>query len=59
MFGMVVLAGVNAGHIDVRSEQTAGSISRFVRADALADLLRAAGLEMFQHDVNGSPSTSS
>jgi trypsin-like peptidase len=57
--GMVVLAGVNAGHIDVRSEQTAGAISRFVRADALTDLLRAAGMEMFQHGVNGSPSASS
>ncbi|MGW4439165.1 S1 family peptidase [Streptomyces sp. NPDC004596] len=46
-----VLAGVNAGHFDVRSDSTAGAISRFVRGDALADLLRQAGAHIFEVPV--------
>ncbi|MEU0042238.1 trypsin-like peptidase domain-containing protein [Streptomyces werraensis] len=39
----IVLAGVNAGHIKVRDDAAAGAISRFVRSDVLAGLLRQAG----------------
>ncbi|MFD7004038.1 trypsin-like peptidase domain-containing protein [Streptomyces mirabilis] len=48
-----LLAGVNAGHIVVRDDATAGAIVRFVRANALADLLRQAGLEIFELPTQG------
>lgn len=43
-----VLAGVNAGHIEPRSDAAAGAISRFVRGDVLADLLRQVGVDIFE-----------
>ncbi|WP_329531928.1 serine protease [Streptomyces sp. NBC_01450] len=43
-----VLAGVNAGHIEARSDAAAGAISRFVKGDVLADLLRQAGADIFE-----------
>ncbi|MCX4598285.1 serine protease [Streptomyces sp. NBC_01549] len=43
-----VLAGVNAGHIEPRSDAAAGVISRFVRGDVLAGLLRQAGVDIFE-----------
>lgn len=45
--------GVNAGHIVIRDDAAAGAIARFVRADALADLLRQAGLEIFELPIQG------
>ncbi|WP_169317381.1 trypsin-like peptidase domain-containing protein [Actinacidiphila oryziradicis] len=40
----LILAGVNAGHIKTSGE-TAGVLTRFIRADALAELLNVAGAQ--------------
>ncbi|WP_432190536.1 hypothetical protein [Streptomyces sp. Tue6028] len=42
---MYLLGGVNAGHIEVRGDATAGAITRFVRAGVLGSLLREVGVD--------------